>query len=354
MAKEDQAKYPFIKEARSFIEIFGIEFKEISKKEYPSVIERAIEWVESNIEGTHFIVNKKDPDTDILAYPLALAFIYSLKKERVVNRFATIEQKRIDLELQNEKDERVLKLAKQSFNWDLEISNLTIGEKKFSFSIGILNYLEAAPHLQSVIWKLVNRYLVNGRVYLKKEEVIRLISEAARNKILSRLKEEEIQKFSLPDTFTPYLEDVKRIIEQRKEIFDEEAPLTWVKEARPPCIVAIVNDLEAGKNLSHMARFAITTFMISVGRSVDDTLSLFSNVADFDAGKARYQIEHIAGKTGSKTKYTMPKCDVLRSFGLCVNPNANCRPPLAHPLQYYRTRLKELNQKNSTSDGANK
>jgi DNA primase large subunit len=352
LAKEDQAKYPFIKEARSFIEIFGIEFKEISQNEYPSIIKRASAWVETNIKGTYFLINRKDPDTDILAYPLALAFIYAIKKDRVVNRFATSEQKRIAMELQQEKDGRILYLAKQSFNWDLETSDLIVGEKKFDFSIDVQGYLENAPHLQSAKWKLINRYLINGRVFLKKDETIRLISEAARKKIVSRLKEEEIKKFSLPDAFTPHLEEVKRIVAQHKEIFEDESPLIWAEEARPPCIIAIMNDLQAGKNLSHMARFAITTFMTSVGKSVDDTISLFSNVADFDAGKARYQIEHIAGKTGSKTKYTMPKCDVLRSFGLCVSPDIYCKPYITHPLRYYREKLKEMNQKTPKQDGS--
>jgi DNA primase large subunit len=102
-----------------------------------------------------------------------------------------------------------------------------------------------------------------------------------------------------------------------------------------------------------MARFTLTTFMINVGISTDDVLKLFSNVADFDEGKTRYQVEHIAGLIGSKTRYTPPKCDVLRSFGICIENGANCGR-IRHPLKYYQNKARELMRKTRKDRGGNK
>ena len=69
-ATEDQARYPFLKEASSFVERFSLGLKELA--DYPGVVSRAMEWASCGLEGQIFITDPKDPETDILAYPLAL------------------------------------------------------------------------------------------------------------------------------------------------------------------------------------------------------------------------------------------------------------------------------------------
>jgi DNA primase large subunit len=346
LTKEDQAKYPFLKEATNFVENFGVNLRELSIEDYPSIIPRATQWIQDNIEGNMFTTNIKDPDSDILAYPLALAFLFGLKKEWVINRFATSEQKRIKTLLLNENPEHIIEIAKSGFGWDLESININQEEAKFQFSISVANYLEIAPQFHSAEWKLINRYVDKGKVYLRNLEYARLLSGAAENKIKKRAMEEEVRKFELPEKFKPYLINITKIIEQKKDIYDEETPLIWVEEAKPPCVIAMLNDIESGKNLSHMARFTISTFMLNVGKKVEDVLELFSRVPDFDEGKTRYQIEHIAGEIGSKQKYKMPKCDVLRSFGLCVGPDALCEE-VWYPLIYYRKKIEEMKKRPS-------
>lgn len=346
-AIEDQAKYPFLKEASSFVERFGLGLKELA--DYPGVVRRAMEWARDGLDGKVFMINPKDPETDILAYPLALAFVYGLKKDWAVNRFATSEQKRYDGLMRLEPKEKLVEIAKQGFGWVMEPLDLSMEEKQFDFRIGTKEYLDVAPHFHSAEWKLVNRFVRGGKVYIKKTEAARLLSGAVKNKIIGRASEEEIRKFEVPGVFSPQMDSLKAIAAKKGQVYEDSQVLVDLVEARPPCVVAIINDLSAGKNLSHMARFTITTFMINVGKTVDDVLLMFSNVADFDVGKARYQVEHIAGEIGSKTKYSTPKCDVLRSFGLCVNPNRLCEE-IWHPLIYYRARVEEL-QKGTKTDG---
>jgi len=353
LTQEDQAKYPFLRKAVTFIEEKGLTLKETAA-EYPGIIKRAVERVKDSIEGKLFVTDLNDPETEILAYPLALAFVYSLKTEWVTSKFATAEQKRCDELLNMErKKQELVEVAKDGFGWALEPIDMNLEWQRFDFRLEVSKYLEVAPQFHSANWKLVNRYISDGKVYLKNSEAARLISGAAKNKIIKRAAEEEVRKFELPEVFKPHLEEIMKLVEKRKHLYDDEAPIGLIEEAKPPCIVAIINDLVAGKNLSHMARFTITTFMINIGEDVDNVLKLFSNTADFDEGKARYQVEHIAGKIGSRTKYKPPKCDVLRSFGLCVGADALCEE-VWHPLTYYKIRARDITKGAAKAKGGRK
>ncbi|MGC8936472.1 MAG: hypothetical protein ACP5KV_03805 [Candidatus Methanomethylicaceae archaeon] len=342
---EDLAKYPFLRRASSFVESHGLTFQDLANEEYSYVVQRAVERVRLGIEGrlADLNLNFVDPEAEILAYPLALAFVYGLKTGWVVRRFANSEQKRCFELLKNEEKGKLVDVAKDGFDWDLEGTEIMVSGAVFDFSLPFDKYLEIAPSLHSPYWKLVNRYVTGGRVYLKHAEAARLISEGVKLKILRKAEEEEVKKFQIPEGLLSKLEGLERLVKQSKK-YNEEVVAEIVEDAKPPCIVALLKDLADGKSLSHMARFTVTTFLINTGESVDNVLKYFSNVADFDEGKARYQVEHIAGLIGSKTKYLPPKCDVLRSFGLCVGGDAYCKR-VSHPLQYYKMRARELKRK---------
>jgi DNA primase large subunit len=57
-----------------------------------------------------------------------------------------------------------------------------------------------------------------------------------------------------------------------------------------------------------------------------------------------YQVEHITGRGGSGTEYTAPACAAMRTTGLCVHRDPLCER-VSHPLQYYRTKKKEMAKK---------
>lgn len=340
LTKEDLAKYPFLKGAASFIESHGLTFREIVSEEYSYIVKRAIERAKLGLEGKWAELDSVDPETELLAYPLALAFIYGMKMGWAVRRFANSEQKRYFELLKEEEKGKLVEIADNGFGWRLEGTELMFSGEAFDFSMPMEEYLEVAPSFHSPDWKLVNRHVSGGRVYLKHTDVARLLSEAAKIKIIKKAEEEDVKRFQIPEELAPKLEELRRLVKDKRG-YEEEAVVEIVEGAKPPCIVALLKDLAAGKSLSHMARFTVTTFLINTGESVENVLKLFSNVADFDADKARYQVEHIAGMIGSKTKYLPPKCDVLRSFGLCVGADSYCKM-VRHPLQYYKIRVREI------------
>jgi DNA primase large subunit len=113
-----------------------------------------------------------------------------------------------------------------------------------------------------------------------------------------------------------------------------------VVEALPPCIRRAFEGLLAGRRESHMERFALTSFLINAGMDVEEIVQLFVSVTDFDEQFTRYQIEHIAGLRGSRTRYTPPSCSTLKTHGVCFNPDSLCEH-IKHPLSYYKTRVRD-------------
>ncbi|MCS7097451.1 MAG: DNA primase large subunit PriL [Candidatus Methanomethyliaceae archaeon] len=332
---EDLAKYPFLNKATSYIAQFGLTLDDFSSGEFNKIIDRALMKLKYAIEGKILRIDSSELDIEILSHALALALAYGMKNAWIVRRFANIEQKKCYELMKAEESKKLIEIAKDGFGWNLELADIN----GYDFSMPLNQFLQIAPKFQSQSWKLVNFMVSNGKVYIKKEKIARLLSEAVKIKILKKMEEEEVKRMKIPEELAIKLKDIKKLIRSRREIMEErEVP----KEgAIPPCISAIMKDVKEGKPVSHMARFTVTAFLLNIGMSVEEIFNFFKNIADFDENKALYQIRHIAGMIGSKTKYIPPKCEVLKSSGLCINQDKYCEK-VKHPLQYYKIRRKGL------------
>ncbi|TET27756.1 MAG: DNA primase regulatory subunit PriL, partial [Candidatus Bathyarchaeum sp.] len=105
----------------------------------------------------------------------------------------------------------------------------------------------------------------------------------------------------------------------------------------------------AGRPASHIGRFALTSFMLSIGMTVEDVFKFFRSVSDFNERMTRYQVEHIAGTRGSGTKYTPPNCATLRTHGICISPEPECRGAV-NPLVCYKRKLQTLPEEETSTD----
>jgi DNA primase large subunit len=123
----------------------------------------------------------------------------------------------------------------------------------------------------------------------------------------------------------------------------EEMPKEVIMDAFPPCIRELRASALAGRHMSHVGRFALTSFLINSGMTVDAVVDCFRSASDFNERMTRYQAEHIAGGRGSRTKYIPPKCETLRTHGVCPEMDEICRTlRRRHPLAYYRRKLGQM------------
>ena len=217
-------------------------------------------------------------------------------------------------------------MEKDSYDKLPEILAANFSIKYKSGFVHVKDYLKAAVRLKAPEWKLYSRSLNGGFVRVSRNEFFRIVEEYLREKLSEKVSYE-----------FEGMEKLLKIVfefESRRKEMDVEG----VKNAEcyPPCFKKIISDLKAGVNVPHSARFALASFLLRIGHSVDEVLQIFSYAPDFDEEKARYQVEHIAGMRGSGKEYEVPSCETMKTYHNCFS---DCKTK--HPMEYYRRCIRE-------------
>jgi DNA primase large subunit len=333
--KSDIAKYPFLKKATKYMKIPDLEIEDLVDPELQPVLERAEERVEEAILYARVSRKLGKEDIEISSYPTAMVLATATGSSFIQKRYALAEAKQTHEDLKEEPTPKLLKFA-QDFNCKLMPNENP--EIHFGFTLDFTDYLENTTHLRGKKWKLVNRLLSNGNVFLTKSETARLLSEEVRKHIEERLKDRETPRF--PPEITEIAEKIKKLTTEK--IGKTEVggfPKKVTKKAFPPCIQNLYEAVSAGRHLSHVGRFTLTSFLSNIGMSTESVIELFKAFSDYNERMTRYQVEHIAGERGSRTPYIPPKCDTLKTHGVCTNPDVLCQE-VRHPLAYYRKRVR--------------
>jgi len=336
-AKNDYAKYPFLKEAVKYLKIPDLRIEDLTNPELEEILKRAEERVEEAILYTRVSRKPEKADNEISSYPIAIILAIATKSSFIQKRYALAEAKQTFEDLKDEPKEKILAFA-QNFEWKLAV-NIN-DEIPYEFTLHFADYLRNTTHLREKKWKLVNRILSNANVYLTRNETARLLSEEVRRYIEKRLEIKELP--NLPPKIMETAEKIKNLsVEKIGKTEMEGFPKTIVQTAFPPCIKALYETISAGRHLSHVGRFTLTSFLINIGLPPENVIELFKNFSDYSERMTHYQVEHIAGERGSRTRYTPPRCDTLQTHGVCTNPDEICQK-IRHPLSYYQRKLKTL------------
>jgi len=338
ISKMDLAKYPFTKETIGYVRELDLKINELASPEYVEIINRAEQRVEEAL--IERVVKWKETsmyEVEILSFPVAIIFAATIGDDFLKRRYALAEAKRVDGLLRREEEDKLIEIAESSFNWKVKKAPTKVNQP-YDYSLNFTNYLKNAPSFHDDKWKLVNRTVINGEVFLKKDELARLISEEVRKYVQKTI--ENSPKIQLPPLLTHRIERINQILAQRRESIRMEAfPQMAISAAYPPCVKRLYDSLLAGQHISHVGRFTLTSFLLNLGMDAEELLKLYTSVSDFSEKLTRYQVEHIAGKKGSGTKYTPPSCDTLRTHGVCPGPDDLCIK-IRHPLSYYRRKIR--------------
>ncbi len=315
--------YPFTQEAAERVRSMGYSLESlIGKTSFKSVRSRAAERVQGAISGS---IPERQANTDaehlaeLLSYPLARVMVSCLDDSILLRRYALAEAKLAFKRMQNERQELIL-LAN-----DLGLHPQGSGPWKLYFA----EYIRAAHRMHSPKWKLVNRDLQEGYLTVTEEELKRLMEEAVREKVLKGLPltVDEVVCAKLEEYLAPLRGELE-IVKARQKV-----DLGKVEEgAFPPCIKKMLAEVARGANLAHSARFALVSFLLQINMTVEEVIRLFCTSPDFDEERTRYQVEHIAGATG--TQYKPPSCATMTTYGNCPGEDELCRR-IRHPLSYY-------------------
>jgi len=331
----DLAKYPFLKETTEYIQKIGLDIEELNNPELNSIIDRAEERVKNAVLYVS-VGQRCSSEVEIPSFPVAIIIALATKNSFIKKRYALAEAKQAFSYFQIEPNERLLAIA-QDFGWNIELN--TASQPPLEFVLNFADYLRNITHLDEK-WKLLNRLLVNGRVYLNHHDVARLLQEEVQRRIEKRLDTKELPP--LPQKIMEIAEQLNLLAKEKiGEVETEGFPKIVSQSAFPPCIMALHEAATKGRHLSHVGRFALTSFLLTVGLSPEKVTEVFKTFSDYNARLTRYQVEHIAGEKGSGTHYTPPSCSTLQTHGVCVNRDELCRR-IRHPLAYYKRKQKTL------------
>jgi DNA primase large subunit len=323
--------YPFSREAAARVKETGYSLEGLLEEPNSQprlsrlVRKRATDRVLGAVRG-EISDERAHPLAELLSYPLARVMVSCLKDDLLTRRYALAEAKLASRKMVRENRNDLLLLAR-----DL---NVHPQSDQNGLRVHFSDYLKAAARMRSPGWKLVNRSLEEGWVSITDQELARLLEERAKDRVGRGLPlpvpEEICEKL---------LDDLSRIEEELKvKRAEEKVDLGEVTEdAFPPCIRELLDQVAKGTNLAHTARFALTTFLLAVGMTVDEVVGVFNTSPDFNEERTRYQVEHISGKGG--TAYRPPSCATMATYGNCPGEDRLCRW-VNHPLSYYERKVK--------------
>jgi len=322
------AHYPFTRAARAAVEDAGVDLAELVADDDPAV-DRAIERVEHSLLAGTVGEPRRVDRTELLSYPVARVLVSLLDEPTLVRRYAAAEATtaaerfRADVEA----DDLASTGGGLDLDWLLAEFDLAGAVREVGggepFRVAVGPYLRLAPDGED--WRLVGRPLADGEVPVTREELFDLLESAVRERVAADLP------LSVPD---PVAEPLSDAVEAVAELLDErdlppESAVATVERAQfPPCMAALYDRVEAGEDLPHHSRFALVTFLSSLGLDPDAVAAVFE-----DAGPetARHQAERVG------EGYAPPSCATMQALGDCVPPEerADRCATIDHPLNFY-------------------
>jgi len=328
------AKYQFLDEYRDFLAAFTIE--EVGEDIVTRAKERILQALERGEKG---VVQKLDNLLiEALSFITAKILCLTVNDDWLIRRWALAEAVRVERQMLAEDEEVFLDLLQRT---GITASRCEKDEEEktgYPYKISVADYLRLIRGLDGAEWRLVNRTVWRGYVFVTRSELVRLL----RGKIAEAFARYEGIKpklTALPEVLREAAEDVaKELIKVRSRYVVPIAEVSKDEAKWPPCMLAIKNALLSGSEVGHFGNFAFAAFLLNIGYSVEDVIAFFAQRPDFDEKIARYQIEHIAGERGSRIKYKPPSCRTMRAHGLCIEDGKLCPKGIRNPIQYSKTK----------------
>jgi DNA primase large subunit len=323
LGTNDLAKYPFLNEAALYVKETHFDLKEFDRGEMDFIINRSFKKIEDFIkEGdSNYILEKFE--IEILTFLASLVILKSVSLDVITKKFALLESMRFERylidDLRNSfKDDKkrlvLFKIFKEVFKIDV-YSETRISE---FYKISVLDYIRRSIVFHEQEWKLINRTVKDGYVYLNVTEVVRLFRNELSLMIVDKIKNMKLDAF--PNRVVDKSQNLKSYWESVNKSWSDSAGSNGFAnkgDVTPPCIDHLYKSLNNGENLPHSARLLLATFLLFSGKSIEDIVEIFKKLPDFNERITRYQLEHLSGKKGGSKKYFVPSCEKIKLENLC-------------------------------------
>ncbi len=285
---------PFSREAAALLEEQGLTLEDLA---FDPLLENARRLARERliraIEGRTIHPDLTNPVNEVYAF-VAAKLIASRVGRSMLSRLANYEAKRFMELSERLPTEKLVDLARETFGFELRLDD--------GLWVDVVSYSNGCAGIGGPKWRLVNRVVRKGYVLVNERDLRRLISEYIKMRVM------ETPRVELPDPLEEIAKEISDMFAKRmRKRFKRPK-----KGDFPPCIKDLISKLRRGENLTHQARFALTSFLLNVGWSEEQVLDLFRSAPDFNERIASYQISHIA-----RRKYKAPSCETMKNWGLC-------------------------------------
>ena len=334
LGTDEIVKYPFLTEAGKYLSDKGFSLEQFgSDPDLKRIVSMAFDRIKIATDGKIYKSNLSANDSslpmEVFSFLIAVILLKLTGIHTLIRRFSLAEARRserfLEKDLSNHNDRAKEQIALQIMR---DLFSITIKKQDDDFIIPISNYLKHSINFHEREWKLINRKVNSGHVYLTSHETVRLVRKEIDLYISSKINSANTP--TMIEGFQEYV-DKLRILAKKFEVKVIES------SEHPPCIKHAIEVLEKGENLSHSGRFMLATFLLARGQQVEQIAPLFKNAPDYNEKVTLYQLNHLSGKN-STTEYKCPSCEKLKSQDLCFAiPECD---NIINPIQFGRKRVR--------------
>jgi len=338
LGQDEMSKYPFLADAGQYLKDQGFTLDQFgSDPDLQLFIDKAIHRIKSATDGILYKSDIKDNETssdatlpiEVFSFLIAIILLKLNGNNTLIRKFSLAEARRAedylkkDLKEMSDKVELTKKII-------YSLSSITVEktDKKDQFFIPVYDYLVHSVHFHEKEWKLINRHVEDGKVFLSSEKVARLVRSE-----LSNFISKKILSANSPSMVSGFKKPLEELTSLAKKYY---VP-TMVSTEYPPCIKHAIDVMEKGENLPHSGRFLLGTYLLGVGKSIEQIAPLFKNAPDYNEKITMYQLNHLNGSSGSGTEYKCPSCERVKSKDLCF-ATSDC-DGIINPLQFKKKNI---------------
>lgn len=301
------------------------------------ILDRSFVKIENFLKNGETNYTLEKFEIEILTFLASLLILKSTSIEILTKKFALLESMRFEKYLIEDlndsfKDERKRLVLLKIFN---EVFKINIYLEKIVneyYKIKVVDYVKRSVHFHEEEWKLINRSVKDGYVYLNANEIVRLFRNELSLLIVEKVKNMKLATF--PNQVVNKSQKLKSYWESVNRTYNINYALK--KSVTPPCIQHLYDSIENGENLPHSARLLLATFLLFSGKSIEDIIDVFKKLPDFKENVTRYQLEHLSGKKGGSKRYFVPSCEKIKLEELCYQTNV-CKGVI-NPIQLLKNK----------------
>ncbi len=333
LGQDEIAKYPFLADAGQYLKDKGFTLEQFGvDPDLKPLISKAYERIQVAADGKIYqsdligdqVSKEAALPREVFSFLLAIVLLKLSGMHTLIKRFALAEARRaekyLEKDLANISDESKNQLAVRVID---DLFSVKVKKSDDYFIIPISDYLKHSINFHEREWKLINRYVDRGQVFLTPHETVRLIRKELGTYINSK-----IINAKTPTMIPGFEDSVNKLVSLSKKF----KTFTVTTGEYPPCIKHAIDILEKGENLPHSGRFMLATFLLSKGQTIQQIAPLFKNAPDYNERVTLYQLNHLAGTSGSGTQYSCPSCEKLKTQSLCF-ATSEC-DNIINPLQF--------------------